>query len=148
MDALGNVYFADKNNNAIEEWSVADQTVSALVSTGLNKPSGVAVDGQGNLYIADTADNALKQWSPVSRQVTTLVSALGTPMAVGLDGQGGIYVANSAKNTVEEVVFAYLSLSANSLTEGPQDRHRFGVSTVASRHSVDGFERPGMAQNQ
>jgi hypothetical protein len=35
-----------------------------------------------------------------------------------LDGQGDIYVANSAVNAVEEVVLAYLSFSATSLTEG------------------------------
>ena len=50
------------------------QQVTTLVSTGLNTPSGVAVDGSGNVYIADTPNNAIKEWNASTQQVTTLVS--------------------------------------------------------------------------
>ena len=39
-------------------------SVTTLVSSGLNSPRGVAVDGQGNVYIADSGNNAIKEWSP------------------------------------------------------------------------------------
>ena len=33
--AAGNVYIADTGNNAIKEWNAATQTVTTLVSSGL-----------------------------------------------------------------------------------------------------------------
>ena len=47
VDASGNVYIADPNDNAIKEWNAATQTLSTLISSGLNNPYGVAVDGCG-----------------------------------------------------------------------------------------------------
>jgi len=52
VDSAGNVYIADTFNNAIKEWWAASNTVTTLVSSGLNYPYGVAVDGAGNVYIA------------------------------------------------------------------------------------------------
>ena len=49
--------------------------VTTLVSSGLNQPDGVAVDGAGNVYIADTYNNAIKEWMAASNTVTTLVSS-------------------------------------------------------------------------
>ena len=40
---------------------VAANPVTPLVSSGLQHPSGVAVDGAGNVYIADTMNNAIKE---------------------------------------------------------------------------------------
>ena len=42
---------------------VAANPVTTLVSSGLNYPEGVAVDGAGNVYIADYGNNAIKEWS-------------------------------------------------------------------------------------
>ncbi len=42
------------DNSAVKEWVATSNTVITLVSSGLNYPSGVAVDGSGNVYIADT----------------------------------------------------------------------------------------------
>ena len=52
-DREGNVFFADLGSNAIKEWNATTQTVSTLVSPGLNLPNGVAVDASGNIYMAD-----------------------------------------------------------------------------------------------
>ena len=37
--------------------------LTTLAATGLNTPSGVAVDDSGNVYIADTANNAVEKWT-------------------------------------------------------------------------------------
>ena len=58
---LGNVYVADNQNQAIWEWTAADGNFTTLVSSGLNSPYGVAVDGAGNVYIADTYNAAIKE---------------------------------------------------------------------------------------
>ena len=61
MDGRGNVYIADSGNNAIKEWSVANNTLTPLVSAGLSSPSGVAVAGAGSVYVADTGNNVIAE---------------------------------------------------------------------------------------
>ena len=73
--AAGNVYIADTGNSAVKEWNAASSTVTTLVSSGLNHPDGVAVDGAGNVYIADTGNKAVKKWNAASSNLTTLVSS-------------------------------------------------------------------------
>jgi len=62
MDGSGNVYFSDSVLNVVEEWNAATQQVNTLVS-GLNNPSGVAVDRPGNVYFADSCNQAIKESS-------------------------------------------------------------------------------------
>ena len=54
---------------------VAANPLTTLVSSGLNGPFGVAVDGAGNVYIADTRNNAIKEWNAATQTVSTLVSS-------------------------------------------------------------------------
>jgi DNA-binding beta-propeller fold protein YncE len=42
-------------------WTAANNTVTTLVSAGLNGPRGVAVDGAGNVYIAEYYNHAIKE---------------------------------------------------------------------------------------
>ena len=70
--------------------------VVTLVSSGLNDPLGVAVDGSGNVYIADYGDNTIYKWSASTQQVTTLVSSgLYDPFGVAADGSGNVYIADT-----------------------------------------------------
>ena len=76
---------------------VAANPVTTLVSSGLNAPYGVAVDGAGNVYIADTGNNAIKEWNATTQQVTTLVSSgLSDPNGVAVDAAGNVYIADTA----------------------------------------------------
>ena len=59
VDDAGNVYIADRDNNAIKKWSVTNNTMTTLIG-GLNLPSGVAVDRAGNVYVADYGNNAIR----------------------------------------------------------------------------------------
>jgi hypothetical protein len=103
VDAAGNVYIADPNNAAIEEYSASTQTLSTLVSSGLHDPFGVAVDAAGNVYIADSGNNAIKEYNAATQQVTTLVSSgLNGPIGVAVDGSGNVYIADSGNNAIKE----------------------------------------------
>jgi sugar lactone lactonase YvrE len=103
VDSSGNVYIADTNNGAIEEWSAATQQVTPLVSGGLSQPLAVAVDGSGNVYIADTGNNAIKEWSPATpTNVATLVTGLAGPSGVAVDGAGNVYFADTGNNAIKE----------------------------------------------
>ena len=76
--------------------------VTMLVSSGLNNPRGVAVDGQGNVYIADTANNAVEQLSAANGQMTAFVSGLNAPAGVAVDGLGNLYIADTGNHAIEK----------------------------------------------
>ena len=81
VDAIGNVYIADRHNHRIRMVTPAG-TISTIAGSGpasfsggfsgdgapataapLAKPSGVSVDGAGNIYIADTDNQRIRQVS-------------------------------------------------------------------------------------
>jgi hypothetical protein len=98
VDGAGNVYIADTYNSAVKKWNAASNSVSTLVSLGLNHPYGVAVDAAGNVYIADTWNSAVKKWNVASSNVTILAdssSGLAYPKGVAVDAAGNVYVADS-----------------------------------------------------
>ncbi len=78
-------------------------TPATLVSSGLNRPHGVAVDGSGNVYIADTSNGAVKEWNAATQTVSTLVSSgLLNPSGVAVDGSGNVYIADTSNGAVKE----------------------------------------------
>ena len=110
MDASGNVYIADTGNNAIKEWNAATQTVSTLVSSGLNYPYGVAVDGVGQRLhrrYRQQRDQGVERrdadgqppWSPRGCII---------PHGVAVDGAGNVYIADSANSEVRELPRAFV----------------------------------------
>ena len=76
---------------------------ATLISSGLNKPYGLALSGAGNVYIADTGNDAVEEWNAATRQVTTLVSSgLNLPAGVAVDSFGNAYVADTGNSAVKE----------------------------------------------
>jgi sugar lactone lactonase YvrE len=66
-DTLGNVYFADSNNNRIRKVDAQGNITTILGDIGLSQsielrlPIGVTIDAKGNLYIADTFNSAVQK---------------------------------------------------------------------------------------
>jgi len=72
-----------------------------LTITGLNNPTGVAVDSVGNIYVANyLANQVLKYNSSGGSPILTITSGLNLPQGVALDSLGNIYVANVGDNNV------------------------------------------------
>jgi DNA-binding beta-propeller fold protein YncE len=86
--------------------AVAANPLATLVSSGLNSPASVAVDGSGNVDIADTGHYAIKQYSPSTGQVSTIVSTTvngnNGPFGVAADGSGNVYIADTFDNQILE----------------------------------------------
>ena len=113
VDGAGNVYFADYNNNTINKWTAANNTVTTLVSSGLSNPEGIAVDGAGNVYIADYYNNAVKKWTAADNSLTTLLSTgiSPRPTSVAVDGAGNVYIGVDSG-----VVIKWTAASSNVTT--------------------------------
>jgi sugar lactone lactonase YvrE len=75
-----------------------------LVSSGLNRPAGVAADARGNVYFSDSGSNAVLEWNALTRQVTTLVwNGISNPSGVAVDrSSGNLYFADSGNNAIKE----------------------------------------------
>ena len=103
VDGAGNVYIADADVNTIKKWTLASNTVSDLVSGGVNSPFGIAADSAGDVYIADTFNNAIKEWTVTNGNLSTLVSAgLAAPEGVAVDGSGNVYIADTQNSVIRE----------------------------------------------
>jgi len=116
VDAAGNLYIADFNNNQIRK--VAGGIISSLpASAALNGPSGVALDA-GNLYIADRFNNVIRKLS--TGGLLTNVAGNGSPhfsgdggaatsallnnvTGVAVDAFGNLFIADSQNSRVREV---------------------------------------------
>ena len=116
LNALGDIYIADTNNNVVRKVSAFDNTITTVAGTGaagnagdggaanqaqLNAPRGVAVDAQGNLYIADSGNNRVREVVASNGQITgaqTIVNFAGsTNGTAGYSGDSGLAV-NAALN--------------------------------------------------
>ena len=129
VDAAGNVYVADSNNDVIRKVSaggavttLAGADGSAGFSNGLGSaaqfrtPGGIALDAQGNLYVADSGNNAVRKIAP-SGSVSTLAGGGGSgnldgagsaaqfsfPRAVAVDASGTVYVSDSGNNEIRKI---------------------------------------------
>ncbi len=106
IDASGNIYIADEENNVIRKVIANTGIISTIAGTGITgysgdgaaatlatlyTPTGVAVDGFGNVYIADYGNNKIRKVNASTGIISTIA---GTGMA-GYSGDGG--AATSAK---------------------------------------------------
>jgi hypothetical protein len=133
VDADGNVYVADTNNNEIRKVTAAGAVSTLAGQAGVsggsdgtgstasfNGPSGIVADPTGNLYVADTLNHTIREVTP-NGVVTTiaglagasgLVDAAGSaarfhgPQGLALDASGCLYVADTNNNAIRKIVTA------------------------------------------
>jgi uncharacterized protein (TIGR03437 family) len=103
LDAAGNLYIADSNNDVIRKVTATSGIITTIAGTGtygfsgdggsavraqLWQPKGVAVDAAGNVYISDTLNNRIRVVAPNG----TISTVIGTG-AQGYSGDGGVATA-------------------------------------------------------
>jgi gluconolactonase len=97
-DRNGNVYFSDINAGKIYKWST-DGSVTVFIQ-GLNKPNGLAFDGNGMLIVCEGGNGRLISIDPHG-QITVLVDQyngvrFNEPNDLWIDPQGGVYFTDPA----------------------------------------------------
>jgi Bacterial Ig-like domain (group 3)/NHL repeat len=104
VDAIGNVYIADTNNNRVlkETVSGSGYTETVIPTGSLSSPAAVAVDLNGSLYIADTMNNRvlLESLTTGSFIESTIGNNLSAPTGVAIDANGNVYVADTGNQRV------------------------------------------------
>jgi sugar lactone lactonase YvrE len=128
VDASGNVFVADTNNNRIRKIT-PDGIVTTLAGTGgsgstngvastatFSNPQGVAVDGSNNIYVADTGNNLIRKVTSAGLVITLagtgssgfldgpgLLAKFNQPTAIAVDGSGKIYVADNGNQVIRVI---------------------------------------------
>jgi sugar lactone lactonase YvrE len=102
VDAAGNLFLADSNNNRIRRVDGQTKIISTVAGNGtpgyagdgglatsamISNPGGVALDGAGNLYFADSNNDVIRRVDAVSGVITTVA---GIPQIDGSSGNGGL----------------------------------------------------------
>lgn len=133
VDALGNVYIADGQNNRLRKVDAASQRISTAAGNGqptyggdpgdatravLNAPTGLATDGK-SLFIADTDNHRVRKLDLESGRISlyagtgegnysgdngpALAARLNRPMGLSLDPQGNLYIADYRNHRIRRV---------------------------------------------
>jgi len=132
VDGQGNIFIADYNNHRIRKISPTG-IITTIAGTGtggyagdgglavnaqINRPSGLAVDGQGNLFLADYFNHRVRKVD-VGGVISTVAgngtagfsgdngaasnAQLNFPSGVSLDNQGNLFIADRNNNRVRKV---------------------------------------------
>jgi sugar lactone lactonase YvrE len=105
VDAAGNVYVVDENNDRVEKFDSNGRFLLQFGSRGsgpgqLNGPGHVALDPQGNVIVSDEGGYRVEKFSPAGtfllqygRFGTAPGQFAGNTRGVAADGAGNVYVA-------------------------------------------------------
>jgi YD repeat-containing protein len=108
IDAQGNVWVADRENNRIEKFNSDGEYLIKFGVQGsadgqLNAPAALAIDAQGNVWVADKGNNRIQKFSPGGEFLAKFgVAGIGegklfSPTAIAIDAAGRIWISDLSK---------------------------------------------------
>ncbi len=154
LDASGNIYIVDFNNNNIRKITPAG-VVSTFAGSGANgsangmgtaasfyRPNGIAIDNTGNIYIADEANHLIRKitsggfvstlagsGSPGSADGMGTAASFYDPSGMAVDDLGNVYVAEYINCKIRKITPAGLvsTLAGSGIPSSTN-----GIGTAAS----------------
>ncbi len=141
LDAAGNLYIADLNNNVVRKMDMTTGDINAFAgnhtagsggdgaaatAAQLSFPSSVSVDNAGSIYITDQGNNTVRRVDSLG--VISLFAGnhtngytgdglaptsakLNSPTSVAADGWGKIYIADNGNNVIRAVTYGVAAVS-------------------------------------
>ena len=112
IDAQGDVWVADTNNNRVQQFKPSGEFISKFGSAGseegqLTRPRGIAVDSEGNVWVSDSGNNRIQGFSAAGAYLSQFGSTgndsgeFAEPKGVAVDGEGRIWVADTGNDRVQ-----------------------------------------------
>jgi hypothetical protein len=110
------------NNAPIQAMSLADSTISTLLTTSLSNVDGINKDVNGNYYVSAWGTNALYRVDPsFTTAPVSVMTGLSGPADLGANTAGdSIAIPNSNSTTVVFYVISGLGTEAHSELAGPE----------------------------
>ena len=120
LDALGNVYVADRENQRIQVFDSSGHYLTQWAGKEFGRPYAIAVDKRGNAYVADGGD---QPDGPPDRSAWVLARLDGSPLirvgrfgnydgqfemahSIAVDAEGTVYVGDITGARVQKFVIS------------------------------------------
>jgi YD repeat-containing protein len=114
IDAKGNLWVADENNNRLEQFNEKGEFLKTLGASGIGngqftRPKSIAFAANGNFWVADSGNNRLEQFNEKGEFVKAVGSAgsgngqFNGPEGIAIDAKGNIWVADTYNYRVQEL---------------------------------------------
>ena len=107
VDAAGNVWVSDRQNNRIQKFSPSGEYLSQFGTVGsgngqLSAPNALAIDSQGNIWVADGGNRRVQKFNSKGEfllKFGTQGSGNGQfssygPRGIAIDSQGNVWVSD------------------------------------------------------
>ena len=133
LDAAGNLYIADHDNNRVRKVDATTGTITTVAGNGtagysgdggaatnakLNFPVGIALDSAGDIFITDNVDNTVREISATTGIITTVISNESTPspgfngpVGIAIDGSGNLFIADTGNHRVVKLTIGSGTIS-------------------------------------
>ena len=117
VTAHSQLLVANFRSGTIGEYTLSGTTVNASLISGLNEPTGLALDGKGNLFVANFGSGTIGEYTLSGATLNaSLISGLSGPSGLALDGKGNLFVVNNISGTIGEYTTSGLTVNASVIS--------------------------------